>query len=230
MSFSLEQLEALNSYFENFLTDNRKALIDRNLSLRTRYITVVLEDIFQSQNASAVVRSADCFGVQDVHVIENYNKFHLNKDVVRGASQWVNVHRYNSTEHNTRLALTKLKDEGYRIVATSPHKGGVALHDFDLAKGKTAVVFGSEHLGISDVTEQMADEFLFIPMVGFTESLNISVSAALVMHHLMGRLHRSELPWQLSKNDYIELKNHWLKHSLKRPELLIEKFLETWPK
>lgn len=219
-------LEALNLYLESFVTDNRKALIDRVLAARTRYLTVVLEDIYQSQNASAVIRTADCFGVQDVYVIENFNRFEINRDVVRGASQWVNVQKFNKQDHNTHEALTELKKKGYRIVATSPYKGGSALHEFDLSKGKAAIVFGSEHLGISQVTEQMSDEFLYIPMVGFTESLNISVSAALVMSLLTNQLRHSSLPWRLSSNEFNALKYEWLKHSLKKPHLLVDKFFE----
>ncbi|MFT3739596.1 MAG: RNA methyltransferase [Breznakibacter sp.] len=221
-----EHLVNINSYLENFVTDNRKSLIDKVLSARTRYITVVLEDIYQSQNASAVIRTADCFGVQDVHVIENYNRFEINRDVVRGASQWVTVRKYNQEEQNTQHALALLKENGYRIVATSPYKGGGALHGFDLLKGKAAIIFGSEHLGISQMAEQMADEFLFIPMVGFTESLNVSVSAALVMNFLMSQLRRSTINWQLTSTEHDQLKYEWLMHSLKKPDLLVRKFFE----
>jgi tRNA (guanosine-2'-O-)-methyltransferase len=227
---TIDQLEAINAYFETFLTDNRIALIERNLSLRTRYLTLVLEDIYQTQNASAVIRSADCFGVQDIHVIENSNHFHVNRDVVRGASQWVTLHRYNQQSHNTVHALQQLKQNGYRIVATSPHKGGVSLQQFDIFKGKAAIVFGSEHGGISSQCMELADEFLYIPMVGFTESLNISVTAAIVMHHLMLELYASNIEWKLSSYEYQTLKYQWLKYSIKRPELIERAFFEQFIK
>lgn len=224
-SMNADYLTKLNQYLESFITDNRKLLIDKNLLYRTRYLTVVLEDIYQTQNASAVIRSCDCFGIQDVHVIENRNEFTLHPDVVRGASQWVSVHRYNEQTNNTVLALQSLKNQGYRIVATSPHKGGVMLPDFDLTKGKAAIVFGTERQGISNDVVQMADEFLMIPMHGFTESLNISVSAAIIMHTLTEKLHLSEIDWGLHSDEYQQIRLNWLRQSIRQVELIEQKFM-----
>jgi len=223
-----DYLIKLNHYLESFITDNRKLLIDRNLLYRTRYLTVVLEDIYQTQNASAVIRSCDCFGIQDVHVVENRNEFTLHPDVVRGASQWVSVHRYNQESNNTIAALQELKNQGYRIVATSPHKGGVMLPDFDLTKGKAAIVFGTERQGISEDVVKMADEFLMIPMHGFTESLNISVSAAIIMHTLTEKLHQSEIEWGLHSEEYQIVRLEWLRQSIRQVELIEQKFMAKY--
>ncbi len=213
-------------FLEGFTSEKRIGLLDKNIENRTRYITLVLEDIFQAQNASAVIRSCDCFGVQDLHVIENHNEYHLNPDVVMGASKWINLHRYNKEERNTLSTITKLKNQGYRIIATSPHSNDILLPDFDLTKGKAAFFFGTELTGLSDEVMNNADEFVKIPMYGFTESFNISVSAAIVLNHLATELRRSDIYWQLSEYEKLELKLDWLVRSVRSGDELLGKFLK----
>ena len=208
-----------------FLTDNRRRLFHQVLEKRTRYLTVVLEDIFQSHNASAVLRTCDCFGIQDVHIIENINQFEVNPKVVRGASKWLSLHHYNQEENNTVSTLSKLKSQGYRIIATTPHDGDVELENFDLKKGKIALVFGTEMKGISAEVTNNADGFLKIPMYGFTESFNISVSAAIILHHLTYRLNQLGLNYQLSEKEKEDILMEWLKSSIKDSELMIKTFL-----
>jgi tRNA (guanosine-2'-O-)-methyltransferase len=192
----------LIDFLSGFVTLERLSLFNKIISFRTNYITVVLEDIYQTQNASAVLRTSDCFGIQNVHVIENSNVFHVNPDVVRGASNWVTVNRYNRNEHNTTEALRKLKQEGYRIIATSPHEHDVNLENFDLEKGKAAFVFGTERPGLTDFVKNEANEFMKIPMVGFTESLNVSVSVAITLHYLTQKLrNHSEIEWHLTEEE-----------------------------
>ncbi|BAX78775.1 TrmH family RNA methyltransferase [Labilibaculum antarcticum] len=217
--------EAVN-FLEGFSNDNRKELLRKNVEDRTRYITLVLEDIFQAQNASAVIRTCDCFGIQDLHVIENYNSYKLNPDVVMGASKWVDLHRHHKEERNTLSTISKLKSQGYRIVATTPHTNDILLPDFDLSKGKAAFFFGTERTGLSDEVMNNADEFVKIPMYGFTESFNISVSAALVLSHLTTALRRSDVEWQLSDNEKLELNLKWLKKTVRSGDELLEKFLK----
>lgn len=213
------------AFLEGFITDKRKELIQDNVANRTRYVTIVLENIFQPQNASAVMRSCDCFGVQDLHVIENSNEYNLNPDVVMGSSKWVDLHRYNEKQHNTLDAIHKLKADGYRIVATTPHTNDVLLPDFDLSKGKAAFVFGTELTGVSDVVLENADEFVKIPMYGFTESFNISVSAALVLNHLANDLRRKNINWELTELERLELQLEWLKKSVRTGDKMLENYL-----
>lgn len=215
----------LINFLKQFATDNRVELFDKVIESRTRYITVALEDIYQSQNASAVLRTSDCFGLQDVHVIENQNQYNINPDVALGSSKWLNIIKYNKAENNTLEAIQKLRDKGYRIVATTPHKEDVVLGDFDLNKGKLALFFGTELRGLSDLMIENADEYLKIPMYGFTESFNISVSAAIILHHLTDKLRNSNIHWQLSDFEKQELKLAWLKKTIKSSEMLIEEFL-----
>lgn len=217
--------DALIQFLSGFITSERLNLFDRILENRTRYLTVVLEDIYQPQNASAVLRTCDCFGIQDVHIIENKNVFNLNPAVELGSSKWLTLKKYNESDNNSLEAITKLKKDGYRIVATTPHKNDIHLEDFDLMKGKTALIFGSELPGISDVVANEADEFMKIPMFGFTESFNISVSAAITLHHLTLKLRTlNELNWQLSHDEKSTLKLKWLKKSIKKSKLLINEF------
>lgn len=200
--------------------DNFKRVLD----LRTRYVSVVLEDIYQPQNASAVIRSCDCFGVQDIHIIENRNRFELNPDVVVGASKWVDITYHNEKENDTAEALQLMKKQGYRIVATTPHNDEVLLEDLNLDKGKVALVFGTEKEGISNVVREHADEFMKIPMYGFTESFNISVSAALCLHHITYKLRQSEIDWHLTEEEQQEILFRWVKNSTRRLENYEQKF------
>jgi tRNA (guanosine-2'-O-)-methyltransferase len=219
-----ENQDQLIKFLSSFVTENRLDLIERNLSHRTRYLTVVLEDFYQTQNASAVLRTCDCFGIQDVHVIENRNRFLVNRDIALGATQWLNLHKFNGKADNTADALHEMKRQGYRIVATSPYANNSELGTLNLNKGKAALVFGTERTGISKVVEQMADEFVKVPMYGFSDSLNVSVSAAIILSRLVEKLRESDVDWGLSEEEKRELRLKWLKNSLKRVDLLIERF------
>ncbi len=214
----------LIKYLAEHITDERNAILDKVIEDRTKYITVVLEDIYQGHNASAVLRSCDCFGIQDVHIIENRNSYKVSPDVALGSSKWLNMYRYSEDEHNTRNALRKIKEQGYRIVATTPHTNDVELYDFDVQKGKSAFVFGTELTGISDIVKEEADEFVRIPMYGFTESFNISVSAALVLQHLAHQIRTTNVNWQLSEEEKIDLKLNWLRNTVKSAPLIEKEF------
>ncbi|MBO9700490.1 MAG: RNA methyltransferase [Sporocytophaga sp.] len=195
------------------------------LETRTRFLTVVVEDIFQPHNASAVVRTCDCFGIQDIHVIENKNKYKVSEDVTLGSAQWVDIIKHNTKGvDNTLGCYRKLKEKGYKIIATTPHTNDIALEDFQLDT-KTALVFGSEQNGISEIAKEHADGFIKIPMVGFTESLNISVCAAICIHQLTLRMR--ELPpevWQLSQEEKEILYLKWIKGVVRKSDLLEKEF------
>ena len=211
-------------HFGQFLTERRKALFDRVIRYRTRHITVVLEDIYQSQNASAVLRTCDLTGIQDVHIIENKNTYEVNPDVALGSAKWLNLVKYNKPGNNTLRAYDELRKSGYRIVATTPHIESVAPEEIPL-DGKMAVVFGTELTGLSKAAIDNADEYLKIPMYGFTESFNISVSAALTLYLLSSRLRQSGLNWQLSEEEILDIKLEWARRSISRSETIEQHFL-----
>jgi tRNA (guanosine-2'-O-)-methyltransferase len=217
-----QKIELLN-FLESFVSDNKKELFKRIIEFRTRYITVVLEDIYQPHNASAVLRTCDCFGVQDVHIIENRNMYEVNPDVALGASKWLTLKKHNDRGNNTLDTIDKLKSEGYRIVATTPHKNDTPLNQLDLDK-KTALLFGTELKGLSDIALKNADAFVKIPMVGFTESFNISVSAAIILHQLTEKLRESSFNWQLSNEEKTDIKLNWVRNAVKKSDLAEAEF------
>jgi len=187
-------------YFEGYLTDKRKNLFKRILENRTNHFTVVLEDIFQPHNTSAVLRTCDIFGIQQVHTIENKYTNKISRHVAKGSQKWVTAKRYKSDGNNTTICFNNLREKGYQIIATSPHNNSCFLKDFDISK-KTAFVFGVESEGVSDYVKEQADGFLKIPMVGFTESLNISVAAAIILQEVTTKLRSSKINWQLSEEE-----------------------------
>jgi tRNA (guanosine-2'-O-)-methyltransferase len=213
----------LVKYLSGFISDNRKKKFEEIIQNRTRHITVVLEDIYQPHNASAVLRSCDCFGIQDVHVIENKNKYQVNPDVALGSPKWLNLYKYNGAENNTIACLNHLKNQGYRIVATTPHEKDCNLEELPI-DSKTALLFGTELEGISDIARSKADAFVKIPMYGFTESFNISVSAAICLYSLTHKLHQADFDWHLTESEKQEVMLAWLRNSINKPELIEEEF------
>jgi tRNA (guanosine-2'-O-)-methyltransferase len=216
----------LLSLFESYLTDKRKTLYKKVIAERTHHFTVVLEDICQPHNASAVLRTCDIFGVQDIHTVENKYINRVSKHVAKGSQKWITSKRYKSDGNNTQICFDNLREEGYQIIATSPHNDSCLLQDFDISK-KTAFVFGEETEGISDFVKENADGFLTIPMVGFTESLNISATAAIILQDVTTKLRNSELDWQLSEEQKEVLYFDWLKSSIKNSDVIEEKFYES---
>lgn len=197
-----------------FLSDNKRNLFERISKERTRHVTVVLEDIYQPHNASAVVRTADLLGVQDIHIIENRNKYTVNPDVTLGSSKWTDMIRYRDRHADNALACVKaLKDKGYRIVATSPRADNVTPETIPLDQ-PMAFCFGTELTGLSSAMMDHADTFLRIPMHGFTESYNISVSAAIVLYTVVQRLRASNTPWQLSNAEVDALLLSWARKTI----------------
>lgn len=217
MNLSENQKKQLLEKLLSFISDHKNQLFDQIIHNRTRFLTVVLEDIYQPQNASAVLRTADCFGIQDVHIIENRNEYMINPEVALGASKWLSLHRYNQKENNTLEAINNLKKKGYRIVATMPHRNDVMLPDMDLNQ-KSALFFGNELNGLSDLVQTHADLFVKIPMYGFTESYNISVSAALCLQQLTGKMRSTHIDWKLNESELLDVKLEWAKSVVKEAE------------
>jgi tRNA (guanosine-2'-O-)-methyltransferase len=220
--------QELLEYLLNFLTENKRDLFYKIIEDRTKHVTVALEDIYQPQNASAVLRTCDVFGIQDVHIIENKNKYNVNPKVVHGASKWINLIKYNKKDNNTLACINRLKADGYKVYATTPHTDDCLIQDIPL-NNKVALLFGTELEGLSDVAMQNADSFVKIPMYGFTESLNISVSAAVCLYELSKRLKSSDINWQLSNEEKTEQLIIWSKKVIKGGKLIEQEFLKAPP-
>ena len=216
----------LVQYLKEFVVDERRELFEEKIQQRTKHITVVLENIFQGRNISASIRSADCFGVQDVHVIENDNIFNDDSEVSMGADKWVTTTIYNQEEDNTTKAIKKLKEEGYQVIAATPHNTDCDLYDIEISEQKIALIFGAEVRGCSEQTLKLADKRMRIPMYGFTESFNISVSVSLSLQHLTYKMRNSAVNWKMSQDQQDETLLQWLRNSIKSSTQIEEKFLK----
>ncbi|MDC9721860.1 MAG: RNA methyltransferase [Urechidicola sp.] len=223
MEIKLDQ--AYSDHISQFLSDKRKDTFDRILEQRTKHFTVILEDLYQKHNTSAIVRSCDIFGVQDVHIIENKYKSYMSNQVGKGSQKWLDFHRYREKQINTQDCIDSIKAQGYQLIATTPHNDSCLLQDFDITK-KSAFVFGVEKAGVSDMMFEQADGFLKIPMVGFTESLNVSVAAAIVLQSVSTRLRDSEIKWQLTDEEKFLKKIEWMEKTIKSIKKIQERYFE----
>ena len=217
----------LVQYLKTFVVEKRRELFEEKIRQRTKHITVVLENIFQGRNISASIRSADCFGIQDVHIIENDNIFNDDSEVSMGAEKWITITRHNQQKHNSIDTIKELKAEGYQIIATTPHNTDCNLFDIDVRKQKVALIFGSEVRGCSDQTLALADKRMKIPMYGFTESFNISVSVSLCLQHLTYKLRKADSDWKMTKNQQDKVMLQWLKNSIKASVEIEEEYLNN---
>ncbi|PQJ23287.1 RNA methyltransferase [Tenacibaculum sp. SG-28] len=217
--------QELLKYLEGYLTDKRKALFHKVLSNRTKHFTVVLEDIYQAHNASAVIRTCDIFGIQDLYTIENKYTNKVSRHVAKGSQKWLTINRFNADGNNTKRCLHTLKESGYQIIGTTPHNDSCLIQDFDVTK-KSAFVFGVEKEGISDYVKQHADGFLKIPMVGFTESLNISVAAAIILQEVTNKMRQFDISWQLTTEEKEVLYYDWVKKTIKNVDKIMAHYKE----
>lgn len=209
----------LLEHLESYLTEHRKQRFQKVLAQRTKHFTVATEDVYQLHNTSAVIRSCDVFGIQEVNVIEEVNSKRIDREIAMGAQKWVDLNRY----HSTKSCIEDLKSKGYQIVATSPHAEDCDLIDFDISQ-KSCFFFGRETEGLSQHVLNEADCFLKIPMVGFTESLNISVSAAIILQHVTSKLRKSEIDWKLTEKEWIEKRFDWIKKTIKNYDSIVERY------
>ena len=210
------------NFLESMLTDNRKDKFLKILENRTNHFTVVVEDVFQMHNTSAVMRSCEVFGIQELSIIEQRYGKTIDKEIAMGAQKWVDITSFDDVQ----TCINTIKERGYQVIATTPHENDCLLDDFDITK-PSALFFGTERDGLSAEILEQADGFLKIPMVGFTESLNISVSAAIIIQNLMSRLRKSDIKWQLTQEEMLEKRFTWTKNSIKDIKRIEERYFET---
>jgi tRNA (guanosine-2'-O-)-methyltransferase len=218
----------LFDHLAQFVSDHKKDFVARVLQARTRYVTVVLENIYQSQNASAAVRTCECMGLQDIHIVENTAQYQLNVRVLKGADKWINLERYRTKgRNNTETCFNQLRSNGYRILVAAPAEDGISIDEVDVDKGKIALVFGNELKGASDYALEQGDQKVRIPMYGFTESLNISVSVAICLNTVLGKLRQSGAGIFLTEAEKSAIKLSWYRKIVKRSDILEREFLRT---
>jgi tRNA (guanosine-2'-O-)-methyltransferase len=228
MSLVTENKFVLNAFYE-LITPNKIELFDRIAAERTRYATIALENIYQEHNASAVLRTCDCFGIQDLHVIEKDNQYQIQRDIALGSGRWVDIHNFNEEIDPTLKCIDQLKNQGYQIVATTPHTDAFDVHDLPIDK-PLAFFFGTERQGLSEEMMEAADLHVRIPMYGFTESFNISVSVAILLQTIRQRLEMSNHLWKLPENEQIALKIQWCEKILNGGEALSKEFRARYQK
>ncbi len=205
-----EQKKEFITYLSEYTTQNKLDKMVAVLQGRTRHVTLVLEDLFQPHNASAILRSAECFGIQDIHIIEKRNQFRATEGVAMGAAKWLDLHYYPAIND----CFAQLKSKGYTIVATTPGPQAIPLQELPL-NNKMALVFGTELTGLTSQALEHADLFVTIPMYGFTQSFNVSVSSALCLYQITESLKRSSIPWHLTPQEQQDITLAWLKRNIR---------------
>lgn len=221
MDFSNEELY---DYLKGFMSEERALSFEEVLAQRTRHVSVILENISQPHNASAVLRTCDCFGIQDVHITEDRADYSVNKGVSLGASKWLTLYKYGSENGSIEKCYERLRENGYAIVATTPAEDSYSMNALPIDK-PLALAFGTELFGLSDWAIENADYKAHIPMYGFTESFNISVAASLSLQTLSSRIRNENGDWGLSEEEKIELKVAWAKNTIKSSDLIVERYL-----
>ena len=214
----MTKAEAIIDVLEEFVSENKQVLIDEVLKQRTRHVTLVFEDIDKPHNVSAVLRTAECMGIQDLHFIKNKNDYSVNTGITQGAAKWVTLHHHNQSDDNVAQCFDSLRNNGYRVYATSLHETSRSIYDLN-PKEKIAIVFGTEADGITKEAGEKADGFVHIPMSGFTESFNLSVSAAICLTVLKSALGN----WpQLTEEEKLDLRALWYRKIVREADLILK--------
>lgn len=207
------------AWLAEFMLPERYDVLRRTVAMRTRYMTILAENTFHPQNAAALIRHCEAFGLQQMHTVETVCRFNPNAAIVRGTDRWVDIRRHRSTAE----AIAALRGEGYRIVATTPHREDTTPESFDVTRGRFALVFGTEHAGISEEVLASADEFLRIPMCGMVESLNVSASAAILIYMLSERMRRQVEGWNMTAAEQAATLYGWMCRSVKDSEEILRR-------
>ena len=222
MSDIKKKIQSCIDILTPLLTEKRLSRFEHVLLNRTRHIVMVLEDVYQSRNTSAVMRSADGMGIQDIYMVESYNVWSKNRSVSKGASKWLTLHRHLDAEDPHAACLAKLRAAGYRIVATSPHEGGFSPDTLPIDK-PLAIVMGTEFKGVSDKMMEEVDDYVEIPMYGFSESFNISVASAVVMNRVCTRVREEGVAPGLSEDEKQYLRLQWMYRTVKGADAILKR-------
>lgn len=220
--------EKVFNHLSQFVSGHKKAFVEKVLAHRTRYVTVVLENIYQSQNASAALRTCECMGLQDIHIVEDTAKYHLNIRVLKGSYKWLNLERYRNRQvNNTDVCFQRLRSQGYRILVADPAEDGISIDELDVTAGKIALVFGNELRGASTFSLAQGDAKVRIPMFGFTESLNVSVSVAVCLNTILAKMRNTQTFIGLTEQEKAQIRLAWYRKIVRRSDVLEREFLRT---
>lgn len=212
----------LYNYLTGFISKEKIEKIENLVNNRTNFILPILEDLYQFRNAGAIVRSMESFGFQSLIALENRNKFKPESTVARGADKWIDI----SYKPSNIESLKEIKEMGYQLVAISPEINAIDICDFQLTK-PTALIFGTEFKGVSEETLNYADLCVKIPMLGFTESLNVSVAAGICFYEMRNKLEVSNLDWHLTNIQKLNLKIKWAIKSVSSGEEIVSHYIKS---
>ena len=159
------------------MTDERRAKIEKVLKQRQKDLTLVLDNIHDPHNVSAIYRSCDAFGVDSVHLYYTGQAFpKLSEKSSASARKWIETERHSQKE----TLLASLKAQGMQILATNCTPNAKPMGEYDMTK-PTAIIMGTEHSGVSEELFPVVDGEIYIPMFGMIQSFNVSVAAALLL-------------------------------------------------
>lgn len=220
--------ELIINYLKEFVLSNRYQLFKNKIEERTKYASVLIENVYQSHNASAIIRTCEALGFQDLYIFERKNTFSPNDEISLGSNKWINIYKYNEKHHSFCQLIKDLKQKNYRIVATSPEPKSKSIYDFNLEKGKCIFLFGTELSGLTEEAISLADEYVKIPIYGFTESFNVSVSVGIIMNYVSHELRKSNIAYQLTKEEKEEILIKWLISSIPSGNKILDRFLQQY--
>ncbi len=199
------------------MTPEREQRITSVLDKRQENLTIVLENVFDPHNISAVMRTCDAVGVQDIYVLNTRIPRHKKWGAKSSSSaaSWLTVHQYSDAKE----CFAALRQRADRIFTTHLSSDAVSLYDMSLTD-RIALVFGNEHSGVSDEIRDMADGNFIIPQVGIIQSLNISVACAVTLYeaHRQKTLAGHYAQKGLSPARYDQLLKEWSRGQLTVPE------------
>lgn len=208
---------------EAFVSGERKTRIDSVLAARTRTVVPVIEGIVNMGNVSAVMRTAEALGYQDLHIITGSTRFKNSRRTSIGAEKWLDVYHWSSPAECAR----SLTSEGYRIVATHLDATAREVSEFDFTQ-KTALVLGNEKDGVSEEMLELSEARCILPMTGFAQSYNISVAAAIALYHAyQDRLRRQGAHGDLSERELLELRAAFYLRSVRSGKQILQRALRT---
>ena len=203
------------------LSEQRKRKIERVLAARTDDITVVIEGMVDLGNVSAVMRSAEGFGIHSFHTIDTANVYKRSRRITRGTDKWLDRYRWEDVDS----CYAHLRFGGYRIVVATTGVGAEPIAETDLSQ-RVALVFGNELAGVSRRAEELADVRMTIPMTGFAESFNVSVAASIALYEARkSRRTRYGLGGRLGDIERATVRAVWYLKSVRESRLVVERAL-----
>lgn len=216
----------LQAYVESFMMPARMESLKKTLENRTRRITLVAESLLDEHNIHALIRSSECFGLQDFHNIPYKNvNLKKNRSVNRGAFQWSHIYDYSEFENSTLACIAQLRTMNYKVYAASSSQSYSYTPQTIPLDEPIAILLGNEKRGVTEEALSLCDGTIHIPMYGFTESFNVSVAGSLLLSPVVERLRQSVIDWSISDEEKRDLYFEWIWNSIKYPNVLYKEWL-----